>query len=391
MSSDSFIPILNLTPELDLLRDELDRAYREVMDHGRFIMGPEVKQFEESVAKYVGVKHAIGVNSGTDALVIALRAAGIGEGDEVITTSFTFFATTESIDMVGATSVFADINESTFNIDPSDIEEKITERTKAILPVHLYGRPAAMARIMEIAERHNLIVIEDCAQSFGAVYSADCTECGGNCDASRKKIFDGIQTGSIGHAGAFSFFPSKNLGGFGDGGMITTNSDEMAELCRKLRAHGSLKKYRNEVMGYNSRLDTLQAALLNVKLPHIDRFNENRRAAARRYTDAFAGSTVITPPALPDDGHVYHQYTIRVAEGKRDELAGYLQRNDIGSMIYYPIPCHKLPVYEGKYDDLTLPVTNRLTDEVLSLPIGPFLSEEDQERVIRAVMEFSTS
>ena len=381
-----FIPILNLDPEIEMLRGELDRAYKQVLDHGRFIMGPEVAAFEQQVADYIGVKHAIGVNSGTDALVIALRAAGIGEGDEVITTSFTFFATTESIDMVGATPVFADINPDTFNLDPASIESMITDRTKAIMPVHLYGRPAAMAQIMEIAEKYNLRVIEDCAQSFGAVYEEQCSECNAECESSAHKS---KKTGAIGAAGAFSFFPSKNLGGFGDGGMITTNSDEFAELSRKLRAHGSIKKYRNELMGYNSRLDTLQAALLSVKLPHIDRFNENRRKAAHRYTESFSGLNLINPPSLPDSGHVYHQYTIRVGDGKRDELAAYLNENQIGSMIYYPIPCHKLPVYEGRFDDLELPVTNMLTDEVLSLPIGPFLSEEDQSRVIEVVSKFS--
>ncbi|TVR18144.1 MAG: DegT/DnrJ/EryC1/StrS family aminotransferase [Balneolaceae bacterium] len=381
-----FIPILNLEPEIELLREDLERAYKEVLGHGRFIMGPEVSAFEQQVADYIGVKHAIGVNSGTDALVIALRAAGIGEGDEVITTSFTFFATTESIDMVGAVPVFADINPDSFNLDPASIEHVITDRSKAIMPVHLYGRPAAMAQIMKIAEKYNLKVVEDCAQSFGAVYEQHCIECNGECEPSAHKS---LKTGAIGDAGAFSFFPSKNLGGFGDGGMITTNSDELAELCRKLRAHGSIKKYRNELMGYNSRLDTLQAALLSVKLPHIDRFNENRRKAAHRYTEVFSGLNTIIPPSLPDHGHVYHQYTIRVLDGKRDELADYLKENQIGSMIYYPIPCHKLPVYEGRFDGLALPVTNMLTEEVLSLPIGPFLDEKDQEQVIRAVIDFS--
>lgn len=382
------IPILNLSPEIELLRNELDAAWNKVMMHGRFIMGPEVEEFENHVAEYIGVKHAVGVNSGTDALVIALRAAGVGKGDEVITTSFTFFATTESIDMAGANPVFADIDEHTFNIDPDKIEELITEKTKAIIPVHLYGRSCAMARIMEIAEKHNLHVIEDCAQSFGTVYPADCSECKGDCADSVKRSLKGKKTGAIGHAGAFSFFPSKNLGGFGDGGMITTNDDEIAELCRKLRAHGSLKKYRNELMGYNSRLDTLQAALLNVKLPHIDSFNENRRTAALRYTEAFSPAGWLIPPVLPDDGHVYHQYTVRVKNGKRDALADYLNENGIGSMIYYPIPCHKLPVYEGRFENLDMPVTKLLTNEALSLPIGPFLSEEDQERVISVVMEF---
>lgn len=360
------IPILNLTPEIEFLREELDAAYKKVMDHGQFIMGPEVKSFEEETAEYLGVKHAIGVNSGTDALVIALRAAGIGKGDEVITTSFTFFASAESIDMAGATPVFIDNDLHTLNINPEKIEEAMTGKTKAIMPVHLYGRPAEMDRIMALAEKHGLKVIEDCAQSFGAT-------------------FNGKQTGTFGHAGAYSFFPSKNLGGFGDGGLIVTDDDYIADMSRKLRAHGSLKKYHNEVMGYNSRLDTLQAALLQVKLKHIDRFNEKRRVVAHRYIKAFEEIETIIAPVLPDEGHIYHQFTIRVRNGMRDALAEKLQDAGVDTMIYYPIPCHKLPVYEGKLDDLHLPSCNQLTEEVLSLPIGPFLSDEDQEVVIEAV------
>ncbi|MEX0719999.1 MAG: DegT/DnrJ/EryC1/StrS family aminotransferase [Balneolaceae bacterium] len=369
MSPQKHIPILDLDSEIKMLRKELDSAYHQVMDHGQFIMGPEVKSFEEQTADYLGVKHAIGVNSGTDALVIALRAAGIGKGDEVITTSFTFFASAESIEMAGAIPVFVDIDEQTFNIDLEKIEAAVTEKTKAILPVHLYGRPAEMQRIMEIAKEHELKVIEDCAQSFGAAYK-------------------GKQTGSMGHAGAFSFFPSKNLGGFGDGGLITTNDDDIAEMSRKLRAHGSLKKYHNEVMGYNSRLDTLQAALLQVKLKHVDQFNKNRREVAYRYIKAFEGIDEIITSSLPDDGHIYHQFTIRVQKGKRDKLAEKLKNEGIGSMIYYPVPCHKLPVFEGRYDENHLPVCNRLAEEVLSLPIGPFLSMEDQNVVIERIKAF---
>ncbi|MEX0607841.1 MAG: DegT/DnrJ/EryC1/StrS family aminotransferase [Balneolaceae bacterium] len=360
------IPILDLNPEIKLLRDELNAAYHRVMDHGQFIMGPEVKSFEKDAAEFLGTKHAIGVNSGTDALVIALKAAGVGKDDEVITTSFTFFATAESIEMAGAKPVFVDIEEGTFNINPEEIERAITGKTKAIMPVHLYGRPAEMNKISELAEKHNLKVIEDCAQSFGATYK-------------------GKQTGTIGHAGAYSFFPSKNLGGFGDAGLIATDDDEIAEMSLKLRAHGSIKKYHNEVMGYNSRLDTLQAALLQVKLKHVDQFNENRREIAHRYIKAFEGLEHIAAPALPDEGHVYHQFTIRVKNGLRDALAEKLGKEGIGTMIYYPVPCHKLPVYEGRFDNLQLPVCNRLTEEVLSLPISPFLSEKSQHFVIEAI------
>lgn len=380
------IPILDLKPEIELMREELDQAYKKVMDEGRFILGPEVKQFEADAAEYLGVKHAVGLNSGTDALVIALRALGIGPGDEVITTPFTFFATAESIINIGADVVFADINEHTFNLDPECVEAAITEKTKAIIPVHLYGRPAEMNKIMKIAEKHNLYVIEDCAQSFGATYHKP----GENGDSHIAEI-EGKQTGSIGDVGAFSFFPSKNLGGFGDGGMLTTNDDEIADNCRKLRTHGSIKKYHNKMIGYNSRLDTLQAAMLHVKLKYINQFNENRRKAAHRYIDGFNNSENIITPILPDDGHVYHQFTIRVLNGKRDGLQKKLAEEGIGSMIYYPIPCHKLPVFEAEFGDQNLPVSNRLMNEVLSLPIGPFLSKEDQDRVIDAVNKIEDS
>ncbi|MDX1642613.1 MAG: DegT/DnrJ/EryC1/StrS family aminotransferase [Balneolaceae bacterium] len=368
------IPILDLSPEIEKLRSGFDAAYKKVLRHGRFIMGPEVQEFEQNVAEYLGVKHAIGVNSGTDALVIALRSAGIQKDDEVITTSFTFFATVESIEMIGAKPVYADIQEDSFNIDPSRFEELLTDRTKAILPVHLYGNPADMTTIMKFAQDHNLNVIEDCAQSFGAK-----TEINGSSDQI---------TGSIGDVGAFSFFPSKNLGAFGDGGMLTTNDDDIAEAARKLRSHGSLKKYRNEMMGYNSRLDSLQAAFLNVKLKHIDTFNQNRREIAHRYISELEEIEDLRAPSKSDRGHVFHQFTIRVLNGKRDDLSKHLKENGIQTMIYYPVPCHKLPVYNGRYNHIDLPVTERLSEEVLSLPIGPFLKEEDQHKVIRSIKDF---
>ncbi|MCA1791858.1 MAG: DegT/DnrJ/EryC1/StrS family aminotransferase, partial [Thioalkalivibrio sp.] len=258
------IPVLNLTPEIEELWDELNDAFQRVLRSGQFILGPEVEAFETEVADYLGVKHAIGVNSGTDALVIGLRALGIGPGDEVITTPFTFFATGESIANVGATPVFVDIDENSFNIDPSLIEDAITPRTKAILPVHLFGRPCDMDAVMGIAERHGLEVVEDAAQSFGA-------------------RLGGQQSGTFGRVGAFSFFPSKNLGAFGDAGLLATDDDEVAESARMLRAHGSRTKYHNETLGYNSRLDSLQAAFLRVKLPRVDAWNERRRDVAATY------------------------------------------------------------------------------------------------------------
>ncbi len=377
------IPVLDLQPEIAHMRGDLDAAFNRVMSHGRFIMGPEVREFEKKVAGYLGVKHAIGVNSGTDALLIALRAAGVGKGDEVITTSFTFFATAESIEMAGATPVFVDIEPVDYNMDPGLVEAAITPRTRAIVPVHLFGKPAAMARIMEIADRHGLLVIDDCAQSFGAVYRASCAGCERGCSDRWRSICDGKQTGTTGIAGAFSFFPSKNLGGFGDGGMITTNDDRLAETAAMLRVHGARKKYHNEVLGYNSRLDTLQAALLQVKLDYIDEFNERRRKAAHRYIDALSGLDAIKLPVLPDDGHVYHQFTIQLMEGDRDRFVDRLQKNGIQTMVYYPVPCHQLPLYLGL--SLTLPQSEAVKNRILSLPIGPFLSESDQDKVIGAI------
>lgn len=381
--SKNHIPILDLQPEIELLRSELNEAFNKVLSEGRFILGPEVQEFEKAAANYLGVKYAVGLNSGTDALVIALRAMGIGEGDEVITTPFTFFATAESIANEKAKVVFADVNEHTFNINPAKIEEKITDKTKAIMPVHLYGRPAEMDQIMKIAHSYNLQVIEDCAQSFGAAFHP-IGENGTSKTGKAKKI-QGMKTGAIGDAGAFSFFPSKNLGGYGDGGLFTTNDSELAEKARKLRTHGSVKKYENKILGFNSRLDSLQAALLNVKLKYTEQFNEKRRKIAHRYIEAFNDLNEIQSPVLPDEGHVYHQFTIRLPNGRRDEIQQKLTEAGIGTMVYYPIPCHKLPVFEKEYGNDELPVSNRLMNEVLSLPIGPFLSQEDQDRVIQEV------
>ena len=377
------IPVLDLKPEIRHMRTELDEACRRVLDHGRFIMGPEVKEFEQQVAEYMGAAHAVAVNSGTDALLIALRAAGIGEGDEVITTTFTFFATAESIEMTGARPVFVDIEAGDYNIDPDRIEAAITPRTKAIVPVHLFGKAAAMARIMAIAEKHNLMVVEDCAQSFGATYQAACAGCEEQCDAEWHSKLQGRQTGTIGRAGAFSFFPSKNLGGFGDGGMIVTDNTALAEEAAMLRVHGARKKYHNEVLGYNSRLDTMQAAMLLVKLSHIDEFNRRRREVARRYREELGDIEGLQLPAMPDDGHVYHQYTIRLNGTDRDAFADALRGEGVQTMVYYPVPCHHLPLYRDGAPEL--PVAESVSRDVISLPMGPFLSEEDQQKVISAV------
>ncbi len=362
------IPILDLKSEINEHLNEYMKAIEEVLRSAQFIMGPNVKAFEEEVARYLGVKHAIGVNSGTDALVIALRAAGIGENDEVITTPFTFFATAESITALGATPVFVDIDERTFNINPDLIKQAITKRTKAILPVHLYGQAADMDPIMELADAYGLKVIEDTAQAFGGDYK-------------------GRKLGTIGHVGCFSFFPSKALGGFGDGGLIATNDDEVAETAKMLRVHGSKKKYYNETVGYNSRLDEIQAAILRVKMSRIDEANEARRKAAHRYNDLLKDIPgIITPFEDARSKHVYHQYTIRVLDGKRDELQKYLADRGIGTMVYYPVPVHRLPIY--KEGAPVLPVAENFSGEVLSLPIWPNIGEDVQGEVAEAIREF---
>ncbi|HAG85630.1 MAG TPA: erythromycin biosynthesis sensory transduction protein eryC1 [Cyanobacteria bacterium UBA12227] len=364
--SEKKIPVLDLKPQYQAIKAEIQDAIARVLDSGQFIMGPDVKLFEQEVATYLGVKHAIGVNSGTDALIIGLRALGIGEGDEVITTPFSFFATAESISNVGAIPVFVDVEADSFNINPKAIKEKITPRTKAILPVHLYGNPAAMGQIMDIAAEHGLKVVEDCAQSFGAKYYGTCSNCNGACQESTRTGISNKHTGTIGDVGAYSFFPSKNLGAYGDGGLVVTNNDQVAEVARMLRVHGAKKKYHNEVLGYNSRLDTLQAAILRVKLPHIDAWNDGRRRVAKLYNELLANVDGIVIPELAD-GHVFHQYTIRILEGKRDAVQQYLAEQGISTMIYYPVPQDRLPVYKGQYE--ANPVSDLLAGEVLSLPI----------------------
>jgi dTDP-4-amino-4,6-dideoxygalactose transaminase len=356
------IPVLDLTPEIEMLWDDLMQAVQRVLRSGRFILGPEVGAFEAEVAAYLGVRHAVGVNSGTDALVISLRALGIGQGDEVITTPFTFFATPESISNVGATPVFVDIDERTFNIDPALIEPAITERTKAIVPVHLYGQACDMDAIMDIARRHDLRVIEDVAQAMGGA-------------------FQGRKLGTIGDAAALSFFPSKNLGGFGDGGMVVTDDDVVAEQARMLRTHGAKRKYANEVLGYNSRLDEIQAAMLRVKLPHLDELNDGRRAIAARYDELLADAPGLATPAVgPGVHHVFHQYTLRIADGRRDMVAKHLEEASVQTMIYYPVPSDALPVY-GKH---SLPRSLAAADEVLSVPMAPSPGVDEVARVVLA-------
>lgn len=348
------IPMVDLSAQYQALKAEIDAGIQEVLDSTRFILGPNVQAFEQEAADYLGVKHAISCASGTDALHLALRAAGIGPDDEVITPPFTFIATAEAIRYLGARPVFVDVDPHTMNLDPALLEAAITPRTRAILPVHLFGQPADLDAIAAVAERHGLPIIEDCAQSFGA-------ELGGR------------MTGGIGLAGCHSFFPSKNLGGYGDGGMVTTNDDELAEQVRVLRNHGSRERYHHEIIGYNSRLDELQAAILRVKLRHIARFNRERRRAAHTYSRLLDG--LVTAPHEDGKGtHVYHQYTI--LSDKRGDIQAALQAADIASAIYYPIPLHRQQAFADVYRDTALPVSESLVERCLSLPIYPELEDE---------------
>ena len=362
---DNITPLLDLQPQIQHLWADLNQAFQRVLRSGHFILGPEERAFEEECANYLGAKHAIGLNSGTDALYIALRALGIGPGDEVITTPFTFFATAEAISHVGATPVFVDIEEASFNLDPIRLLAAVTPRTKAVIPVHLFGRPCDLARIQAVTERHGLALIEDCAQSFGAA-------------------LDGKMTGVRGVFGCYSFFPTKNLNAFGDGGLLVTQDDALAATARMLRVHGSRKKYFNETVGYNSRLDELQAAMLRVKLPHIDIWNAGRRHAAQRYQALLGGIEGLVLPELVD-GHVFHQYTVRIQGGRRDKVQAGLQQDGISTMVYYPVPCHKLKLYQETHASIACPIAEAMSAEVLSLPIWPELTEDIQQRVASSI------
>lgn len=359
------VPMLDLAAEVDFLWYHLQWAIQKVLRSGQFILGPEVEGLEREVAAYLRVRHAVALNSGTDALVIALRALGVGPGDEVITTPFTFFATAEAISHVGATPVFVDIEPHTFALDSDLAEAAVTPRTRAILPVHLFGHAAHMDRIRALADRHKLRVVEDVAQAFGG-------------------RFQGQLLGTLGDFGAFSFFPSKNLGAYGDGGLLATNDDALADAARMLRAHGSRRKYYNEAVGYNSRLDALQAAILRVKLPYLDEWNSRRREAAAYYCRLLSGLPgVVLPTERYDAEHVYHQFTIRILNGRRDAVQQALSSRGIGTMVYYPVPLHKLPVYS--HLNLSLPEAEAAAREVLSLPMGPFLRREQQDEVAAAL------
>ena len=394
------VPPFSLSEQLKELGDNLDQAVLEVLRGGQYIGGPAIGLFEQAFAAACGVPHAVGCNSGTDALILALRGLGIGPGDEVITASFSFFATAEAISAVGATPVFVDVDEASYLIDLDQLEAAITPATKALLPVHLFGRPVDMDRVCAIASHHGLKVIEDCAQATGAHWA-------------------GRPVGSWGDAGCFSFFPTKNLGGAGDGGAVTCQDPALAQTIKELAVHGMPRRYLHTALGYNSRLDSLQAAVLNVKLPHLGRWVERRRAIAARYRDQLeplvlaqgqtvGGLTIALPEAGPE-GHSWNQFVLRVpscpngsracagsctassdsaAYGLpeaccRDWLKQQLADQGVNTIIYYPIPIHRQPAYaELGYGPGSLPVTERLCSEVLSLPIFPELSAEQQQRVI---------
>ena len=362
------VPILDLKAQYAAIKEQVTRAIGEVCENQAFALGPAVARFEENVAAYCGSKHAIGVSSGTDALLVSLMALNVKPGDEVITTPFSFFATAGCVVRIGARPVFADVDLDSCNIDPARIEEKISDRTRAIIPVHLFGQIAEMEAVTEIAKRHNLSVIEDAAQAIGA---------------SRN----GLKAGTFGDCGCFSFYPTKNLGGFGDGGLVTTNTDSLAENIRTLRDHGQKPRYFYKVIGGNFRLDGIQGAVLNVKLKYLDDWNEKRRQNAALYDSLFAGSPVRTAAIDSHNVSIYHQYTVIVPN--RDKLQKYLVDNGIGSAVFYPKPLHLQDCFrELGYRQGDMPVAERLCNEVMSLPVYPELTPEQIEYVAGAVLKF---
>ncbi|HEY9820492.1 MAG TPA: DegT/DnrJ/EryC1/StrS family aminotransferase [Candidatus Sericytochromatia bacterium] len=364
------VPPFNLTRQYTTIGEEVNAAVQKVLSSGCYIGGSLVESFEQQFAEHTGVKECISCNSGTDALYLALRALQIGAGDEVITTPFTFFATTEVISAVGAKPVFVDIDAKTFNLDITQIESAITERTKAIIPVHLFGQPVDMTALMAIAQSRGIAVIEDCAQATGAEWA-------------------GQKVGSIGHIGCFSFYPTKNLGACGDGGALTTNDPAIAASLRMLRDHGSRVRYHHEAIGVNSRLDALQAAVLQIKLRHLDRWNESRREIAASYHQLLNPVPGVVIPQEPSGGRaVWNQYTIRVTKdgstsNYRDEVRSQLQQLGISSTVYYPLPLHLQSVYQDLgYQIGQLPIAERACHEVLSLPMFPELAFEEQQQVV---------
>ncbi|MDI6901923.1 MAG: DegT/DnrJ/EryC1/StrS family aminotransferase [Anaerosomatales bacterium] len=363
------IPLLDLKAQYRELQTELDAAIGDVMANAAFIGGPRVAELEAAIAEYCGTRHAVACGNGTDALFLILAALGIGKGDEVITTPFTFFATAEAIAHVGATPVFVDIEHGTYNMDVALLEAAVTPATKAIMPVHIFGQCVDMDPVLELAERHGLYVIEDACQAIGATYK-------------------GKRAGSIGHAAAFSFFPSKNLGCAGDGGIITTDDDDLAARARKIASHGTTKKYFHDTLGVNSRLDALQAAILLVKLPHLDRWNAERRAAAAVYDELLAGTPDLELPVTREFGEaVYHLYIVK--SSRAAEIMDALKAAEIGTALYYPLALHEQEVFtaEAGYTQPSLPVAESCDAATFALPCFPGITREQQERVVEVVRE----
>jgi len=361
------VPFVDLKAQYAGIKPEIDAAIQRVVDGAGFILGEEVSLFEQTLAVTAGAKDAVGVSSGTGALLLALLAVGVSPGDEVITTAHTFIATAEAVSRIGARPVFVDIDPQTYNIDPDKVESAITDRTRVILPVHLYGQPAELNPLRDIATRHGLVLIEDAAQAIAAEY-------------------DGKRCGSIGDLACFSFYPSKNLGAYGDAGAVTGNDETLLARVRKLRDHGRTSKYEHDELGFGQRIDALQAAILGAKLPHLEAWTEARRSHARLYNELLSGAGVETPFEADNVRHVYHLYVVRTT--RRDHLLAQLKAKGIDAGIHYPIPVHRQPVYlKLGYGDVSLPITEKTAAEILSLPMYPELRREQIEYVAQAVRE----
>jgi len=370
MADDQKIPFVDLKAQVQGIGADVRAGLDEVLESCAFVLGPKTAAFEEAFAAFCGAEHCVAVNSGTAALHVALLAAGVGPGDEVVTVSHTFIATAEAISQCGASPVFVDIGEAAYTMDPALVEAAVTERTKAILPVHLYGQPFDAEPIAAIASGHGIALIEDACQSHGAEYQ-------------------GRRCGSLGLAAGFSFYPGKNLGAYGEGGAVTTDDPEIAARCRMLRDHGSPRKYYHDAVGYNYRMSGFQGAVLGVKLPHLDAWTDARRAHAARYNELLADANVVTPVEAPGRKHVYHLYVIRCAD--RDGLRAALDEAGIASGIHYPLPVHLQKAYADLgYAEGSLPVTERVAAEILSLPMFPELTDEQIDRVAAAVRAFTS-
>ena len=361
------IKMVDLSRQYQEIKPEMDSAIQAVLDSTEFIMGKPVREFEAALAKYLQVPQAIGCASGTDALQVALMALGVGPGDEVITSPFTFVATVETMVLLGARPVFVDIEPQTYNLDPARISARLTPRTRAIIPVHLYGHPADMDPILELARKSGLRVIEDAAQAIGAQYH-------------------GKWVGGLGDLGCLSFFPSKNLGAYGDGGAILCRENDLAERIRMIINHGSRTRYHHEILGVNSRLDSLQAAILKVKLAHLERWTEARDRIAQRYLSGLSGLQLVLPTVLPQVRHVFNQFSIRCS--CRDELAEFLKARGIATAVHYPKPLHQQPAYAGFHRDVSFPVAEAVSREILSLPVFPEMTGEEVDFVVLSIREF---